>query len=203
VPTFVDKPFAYEAKDAVKLAAMAKKHRVPVMSLSILRSVPQLTWFSRRFNEVGGVDFGTVKGGGTTMAGHVHAISIAQHVFGNGVESVECMGQTELAYVHLNYGDRKDRPKAGVVLNCFAGGTPHCAFYVSAYGPTGAIHTPPVGDYEFPWGAARNLEIAREMVKTGKPPVSYDDMIENIAVATAARKAQKTGRTVKLSEVGK
>jgi predicted dehydrogenase len=41
------------------------------------------------------------------------------------------------------------------------------------------------------------------MVKTGKPPVSYDDMIENIAVATAARKAQKTGRTVKLSEVGK
>ena len=38
---------------------------------------------------------GSVKGGGTAMAGHIHAISLAQHVFGNGVVSVEAMGKNE------------------------------------------------------------------------------------------------------------
>ncbi len=201
VPTFVDKPFACEAKDALAIVDMAKKRRTPVLSLSILRTVPQLTQFARRFDEVGGAQFGVIKGGGPTLAGQIHAISMAQHVFGNGVESVECMGQQPLAYIHLNYGERKDRPSAGVVLNCWSGPTPHCAFFVSAYGPGGVIHSPPVGDFEFPWGAAKNLEITKEMMRTRKPPVPYDDMIENVAVATAARKAQKLGRTVKLSEV--
>lgn len=40
------------------------------------------------------------------MGGHIHAISLAQHLFGSSVESVEVMGQTPLAYVHLDYGGK-------------------------------------------------------------------------------------------------
>lgn len=201
VPTFIDKPLAYDIKDALAIMRLAKRHRTPVLSLSILRTVPQATQFTKRFDEIGGAYFGTIKGGGASMAGHIHAISLAQHVFGNGVKSVECMGRSPLGYVHLNYGDRPDRPENGVLLNCDSGPSPHCAMYVSAYGPLGAVHSPQIGDWVFPQGVAVIIELAKKMVRTGKSPIPYEDMLENIAVATAARKAQKLGRTVKLTEV--
>lgn len=201
VPTFVDKPFASDIKDAMTIVELARKRRTPVLSLSILRNVPEATHFRRRLPEVGNLAFGLTRGGGTHMAGHIHAISLAQHVFGNGVESVEAMGQNELGFVHLDYGGRKGRPSHGVTLNCDTGTTWHCSMFVSAYGSEGAIHSGPIGDFVFPKGAAINLGLAKKMVRTGKSPVPDDDMLENIAVATAARRAQVSGRTVRLSDV--
>ena len=201
VPTFVDKPFACDVKDAVAMVDLARKRRTPLMSLSILRTVPHFTRFRARFAELGALHFGSVEGGGTTFAGQIHTINIAQHLFGSGVVSVQSMGKEPMSYMHLDYGGRKDRPLQGVTLNCLIGTTPHCAFYASAYGPEGAVHSPPIGDFQFPWGAARNLELARQMVQTRKPVVPYEEMIENVAVATAARLSHKRGRAVKLSEV--
>ena len=109
------------------------------------------------------------------MAGHIHAISLAQHLFGNGVESVASMGDDPLDYVHLDYGGKPGRPNRGVVLNCDAGPTPHCAMFASAYGPKGAVHSPPIGDYEFPWGAAQNLRLAKELVK--RHHAEIDDVV--------------------------
>ncbi len=201
VPTFVDKPFAYDVKDAVAMVKLARKRKTPLLSLSILRTLPHFTRFRARFAEVGELCFGTVENGGPGLAGQIHAISLAQHLFGAGVESVDSMGKEPLHYMRLEYGGRKGRPVHGVTVNCVIGPTPHCAFYASAYGPEGAVHSPPIGDYQFPWGAARNLELARQMVLTGKPVVAYEEMIENVAVATAARRAHKLGRAVRLSEV--
>lgn len=203
VPTYVDKPLAYNLKDAQAIVKLARRRRNCTMSLSMLREVPQITQFRQRFTELEYPDFIMVKGGGTNMAGHIHAISIAQHLCGFGVESVECMGKNPLGFVHLNYGDAKDKPKNGVMLNCDSGGTWHCAFYLMASGNKGAIHSPPIGDFVFPYGAGIILKKIQKMVKTGRPPAPYEEMLENIAVAEAARLAQKRGRTVKLSEVWK
>lgn len=41
------------------------------------------------------------------------------------------------------------------------------------------------------------------MVKTRKTPVPYDEMLKLIAIATAARKAQKERRKVMLREIWK
>lgn len=201
VPTFIDKPLAYEVEDARRLAALARRRRTPILSLSIMRCLPQAALFRRRLAELGAPEFGAIKGGGTDMAGHIHAISLAQHLFGNGVQGVECMGATPLAYVHLDYGKTPHRPKAGVMLQCASGGSYHCAMYASAYSGQGAIHSPPFGDFVFPWGAARNLELIRQMVKTGQPPMPYADMVECIAVASAARLAQKRRRYVAIKDV--
>jgi predicted dehydrogenase len=201
VPTLVDKPFACEVKDAIALVRLADKHQTPLLSLSILRTVPDATLFRRRFAEIGGAQFGTVKGGGLQMSGVIHAISLAQHLFDNGVESVSCMGDHPLAHIHLSYGDKAGRPPCGVALNCDSGPSPHGAFYASAYGPKGAIHSGEIGDWVFPSGAAKILELAKKMVRTGKPPVPYDDMVENIAVAEAGRKAYTLGRPVRIKEV--
>jgi predicted dehydrogenase len=201
VPTWIDKPFAYDVKQAQAIVDLANKHKTPILSLSILRMVPQFTQFRNRLAELEVPEFGTINGGGTHMAGHIHAISLAQHLFGSGVESVEAMGQGELAHVLLHYGGKAGKPANGVMLNCDVGTSYHCAFYASAYSKRGAIHSPGIGDFEFPYGALAIIEKAREMVETGKPPVPYEEMVENIAVATAAREAQKTGKVIHVKDV--
>ncbi|MFH2069548.1 MAG: Gfo/Idh/MocA family oxidoreductase, partial [Candidatus Omnitrophota bacterium] len=129
VPTFIDKPFAYNVKDARKLVSTAEEYKTPIMSLSMLRVLPHAKCFRNRFAELGDLEFGIIKGGGDVMAGHIHAISLAQHLFGSGVESVEAMGQKPLAYVHLDYGGKSGRPGSGVILCCASGPTYHCSYY--------------------------------------------------------------------------
>ena len=201
VPTFVDKPFAYDVSDARTIVDLAKEQDTPVMSLSILRTLPQATFFRNRFREIGEPEFGTIKGGGDTMAGHIHAISLAQHLFGAGVESVECMGGTPLAHVHLDYDGKPNRPEHGVVLNCAPGAGPHCAMYASAYSKSGAVHSPALGDFEFPDAVVKNLNMIKKMVGTRRPQTPYEEMVECIAIATAGRLAQEERRRVYLKEV--
>jgi predicted dehydrogenase len=199
IPTFIDKPFARDAKDARALVALAKKRRTPIMSLSILREAPHAARFRERFDEIGPVMFGTISGGGGAPAGQIHAISLAQHIFGAGVKSVATVGGTEYPYhAFLSYKDGKHAPSRGVVLNLFGGGGPHGAFYASAYGPQGVVHSPEIGDFAFPYGSAAILRKIKRMVQTGKPQASYEEIIENIAVLEAIWKAHKTGRPVAL-----
>src|SRR2546423_2327590 len=42
VPTFIDKPFAGNVREADKLIALARKHNTPVMSCSALRYAPEV-----------------------------------------------------------------------------------------------------------------------------------------------------------------
>ena len=201
VPTFVDKPLAYTVADAKAILQLGEDNETPVMSLSMLRVVPHALRFGDRLQELGRVGYGSIKGGGTAMAGHIHAISLAQAVFGDGVAAVEAMGPNELSYVHLDYGGREDRPEAGVMLNCDSGDTYHCSFYVSAFSAAGAIHSDQIGDFEFPFGSALILDRIKTMVETGEPQADHDQMIEGIAVAEAGRLAQKEGRRVYLDEI--
>jgi len=201
VPTFVDKPLAYTLADAQAILDLGQKQNTPVMSLSMLRVVPHAGYFRDRLQEIAPVGYGSIKGGGTAMAGHIHAISLAQAIFGPGVEAVDAMGPNELSYVHLDYGGKPDRPTSGVMLNCDSGDTYHCSFYVSAFSGAGAIHSGQIGDFEFPFGSALILERMKKMVETGEPQADRDEMLENIAVAEAGRLAQKEGRRVRLDEV--
>jgi len=201
VPTFVDKPLANTLEEAWAIVALAEAKATPMMSLSMLRAVPHAAHFRDRLREIAPVGFGSIKGAGQTLAGSIHSISLAQHVFGAGVQAVDCTGPSELAYLHLDYGDTPERPEAGVMVNCHSGPTYHCSLYVSAFSAKGAIHSGQIGDFEFPWGAAEILRMIREMVRTGEPQAPYDEMLECIAIADAGRLAQKTGRRVRLAEV--
>lgn len=202
VPTFIDKPFAYDVSDAQSLVALAKKHRTPLLSLSLLGTIPHAAYFRNRFPEIAPVEFGTVKGFARAgLAGQIHAISLAQQIFGTGVVDVECMGRAELGHVLLDYGGKPDRPTNGVVLNCDSGGGWHLSMYASAYSSRGAIHSPGISDFDFPYGAVEVLKKVRRMVQIGKPQVPYEEMIECIAVAMAARLAQKKRKRVCLADV--
>ena len=211
VPTFVDKPLAYDVKDARKLVRTAKRHDTPITSYSMLRLIPHLTWFRQRFREIAPVEFATVKGNGCTMAGQIHLVSIAQHLFGPGVDSVvcipgtgehspECMNEPELAHIHLSYRANPGKPAAGVVLNAISGGTWHCRIYMNAYSAGGNMSAR-MGDFEFPYGAVEVLKRVKKMVHTRKPQVDYDEMVENIAVISAARVSAETGKRIFLKDI--
>jgi predicted dehydrogenase len=201
IPTFIDKPLAYDVRDAKKIVSMALKNNTLIMSRSMLAEVPQTLYFKDRLKEIGQPEFGIIKGGGSHMAGHIHAISFALSVFGGNVEFVECMGTKELAYIHLNYGGQERRPEDGVVINCASGGSPHCAMYASAYSRQGVIHSEPVGDFVFPYGACNILRKIKRMVIKKEIVLSYEEMIEGIAIATAARIAQKARKRVAIKDV--
>ncbi len=196
IPTFVDTPFARAVTDAATMIKLAKKYDTPIMSLSMLNAVPQAIEFRNRLAEVGPeVGFGTVKGD------MIPGIALALSIFGGDVHAVHSTGQEVPEHIHIDYIGAEGRPVDGVIINAKSGPSWHNALYASAYGASGAIHSGPIGDFEFPWGSARILEMVTAMVETGQPQISYDLMMEHVAVAQAARFSQDTGRRVHIREI--
>ena len=169
-----------------------------------------------RPDQVTGVKLGVVKGVGGALSQEnvgardqlsgiedrlayiIHGIALAINVFGKGVEWVEAMGTAPLEYLHLHLCDGRDV----VIINTSVEVFPErCSFYVEAYSKMGAIHSGPIGDPEFLRGADRIVKKLRKMVRTGKPPRDYDDIVEQIAVVEAGQIAQKTGKRVAIRDV--
>jgi hypothetical protein len=202
IPTFVDKPFAATYRDAKAMVDLARKHDSPVLSLSILRVLPEAELLINRYAEIAPVQFGVIRGGWTTLAAQIHSLSLAQLLFGIGVEEVECMGASPLAYIHLSYGKRQDRPEDGVMILCASGkSTTRSQYFASAYSENGVVHSSPLNYFTYPYGAVEIIKKMKEMVLTKKPPVPYGEMLELIAVVDAARVSQKEKRPVRLKEI--
>ena len=83
-------------------------------------------------------------------------------------------------------------------MRCTAAEYGHCALRLSAYGAGGAVHSPRVGDYEFPYSGVRIVRMARMMAKTKKPPIPYDSMLELMEMIEAGRLAHNKGKRVYL-----
>jgi predicted dehydrogenase len=201
VATFVDKPFAYTVADVYAMLDLADRHGAPLMSMSILHASPGATRFRNRLSETGGVSFGTIAGGGTTLDGLIHSIGLAQHIFGSRIETVRVMSGPNHTSVHLDYGGQSDRPRHGVVIHCDVGPAFHGAMYVSAHGPRTRINSGDFGDWEHPYGAAEILKRIRHMVQTGKPTEPRSQMIEGIAIAEAFRTARDATQPVRVADV--
>ena len=224
IPVYVDKPFASNLQDARTLIDLAQKRRTNVMSASLLEYNPAAKRFRQRFENIAPVGLVVAKGvGGYGLAGTIHGIGLARCLLGDGVEWVEAMGHTPLsvhstselnrsdfaewsdgkgrvplAYLHLHYQSGEE----AVVINTAEELFPdECWFYASAYGKRGALHSPPIGDPEFIGGGEVILNRFREMVRTGKPGVAYESLLEKIAILDAARLAQKKGKPVYLKEL--
>ena len=216
IPVYVDKPFAPCLEDARTLVNLAQKNQTCVMSGSLLEHNPQLNRWAQSFNEIGGAGLVVVKGvGAYGLAGIIHGIGMVRNILGEGVEWVQAMGHTPLdpastrelnsspfaewtngegrvpaAYLHLQYKSRQ----AALIVNAPVTVFPDiCWFFASAYGKGGALHSPPIGDPEFPAGGEVILKLFRKMVRSGKPAIPYDSMLEKIAILDAAQLSQQQG----------
>ena len=222
IPVFVDKPFAHNLKDAKALVRLAKKHRTPIMSASLLEYNTVAKQFARRFDEIGEVGMIVVNGVGSVgLPGIIHGIALVRNFFGDGVESVQAMGdvplhesasrklnagglpdfkakRVPLNYIHMHYANGKQGLVINGPMDLFPG---RCDFHATAHSKNGTLHSPPIGDPEFMGGGAVILKLFRKMVQTGKPVISYDSLLEKIAIVDAALLSQKRGTAVKLKEI--
>lgn len=130
----------------------------------------------------------------------IHGVALAINIFGNGVEWVEAMGGLPLETLRMHLKNGRDV----LVLNPGVDVFPErCSFYVEAYSKMGAIHSGPIGDPHFLRGGHRILLKFRDMIRTGKPPFDYADILEHIAVVEAGQIAQRTGKRVEVAAVMK
>ncbi len=206
IPTFIDKPFAPTLTDALAIVRLARKHRAPLMSSSILAYVNEVDHLKSRFRELPGeVRRGVVNGVGwrSGLGGMIHGISLGHAVFGEGVEWVECMGEGPLEYLLMRYRDGREM----LVINaqpehydCF-----RCEVYsVRRNSPPEPAHlcSRPIGDPEFVLGAYRIAWLFKRMVLTGESPTPHSKILELSAIVEAGRLAQKKRRRVYLRELG-
>jgi predicted dehydrogenase len=202
VPTFVDKPFASTYADAKALVEMARDHGAPLMSLSMLRVEPAVVQFKSRVGEIGEPQFGAIRGGWNSLAGQIHSIALAQHVFGAGVEAVESMGEYPMAYLHLDYGSKVGKPRDGVMIMNRSGDWGwHSGFFAQLYNGKGMVCSGKFAEDEHPAAALEVLKLCREMVETGKSPVAAEEMLEQLAIVEAGRRAHAEKRKVTLQEI--
>ncbi len=209
IPTFVDKPFAATLKDAKAMIALAKKHRTPLMSASLLSYTDQVDWLLRRKDEIGPWCLGLVKGyngwgSKSGLEGITHGVALALATFGYGVEWVQSMGSLPQEFMLLHYADGRQM----MVMNT-AGEVGGGYFTVQVWGRSSAANTPvandlisePIGDPEFLSATAKIVKTFKKMVRTRTPPIPYEHILDWVRVTEAGRRSQRLGKRVHLSRV--
>jgi len=196
LPTFVDKPFAHGLADVRAMIELAKRNDTPILSTSLLRMNPKGDEYRSRFAEIDPVGMGVVKGVGFTgLNATIHGLSLAQHVFGGGVDWVQSMGVLPLEFVRLHQPRESPDLPHGVdvcVISSYLQG-PNCGYRCEAYSKVGSIHSEWINDYNFPLGGIAVLEKLRKMVETREPQMPYESMLELFEIVEAARISQEQG----------
>jgi len=179
-PVFIDKPLAGSLADALQIAMLAKKHKVPFFSSSSTR-------FSSGFQAIrnGTAPFGQIK---SCVARS--PMSIEPHhpdLFWYGIHGVEIL------FTIMGPGCEKvTRVEQNKVVGVWKDGREGTFLGEKGYGATveGTKQSGEAGKYEGYQGLVK--EIAR-FFKTGKPPVSVEETLEIYAFMEAADESKRQG----------
>ncbi|WP_163506384.1 Gfo/Idh/MocA family protein [Fodinicola acaciae] len=174
VPVFVDKPLAASVADAEAIVGAAQQSDTPVTSFSALRWHPRL-------RELTGQPTAVV------TTGPVDPASSYAGVFFYGIHPVELaliLAPGPVSDVHVR------RVSGAIVATATVGRVAVCVQMVEKVVPfhvlltTGtsvtAVELPLGPDYLHP-----GLDAFLDMVRTGKPPVSYEDLLRPVSFLAA------------------
>ena len=192
IPTFVDKPLACSVSHARKLIDLAKRHRVPLMSSSSLRYGPLVDAFRKEVQGIGKIRGGNLTGRGSARSPYggiffygVHSVQMMLEIFGNKVKSVRATEHDGSAVALIDYKD------GGVItLNIMDGS--NVQFTAAAYGTKGVLATDKKG-------LQSSYIYIMKMLKTGKPPVPYKDVLLSTRILDAMQKSMdRDGKAIVL-----
>ena len=205
IPTFIDRPFARTVKDAKAMIALASRKRAPLLSCSHMRMLPQADFFKARYQEIGSVDSGSVQGRGPNPGLIADGVELALHLFGDDfkgkVDSVQSMGAWPNEIMLVRYQNRKTgRTLQAFVINSH-GGAYRNNFWAKAISARAHVNTDDLDYFVQPEGGLAVMNGIKNMIKTGKPPISYQEMIEAVAVMEAGRRSHNKARMVPVSRV--
>jgi predicted dehydrogenase len=208
LPTFCDKPIGGTAAGTRQILDFAKKHKAPIMSSSLFRHEwgAEMALRMRDSGEFGPLQYviASMYGGyspdGWLIYGQ-HPIWTVITLCGPGVESVSLYAREATAHALLTYPDRMPaevwhgRPDVG---------GEYCQtlvyFTKKAYSYTPSIE----GAFWFGhhYEMFRMAAVFRDMVRTGKEPITHREILEVTGIVHAGVKSLKEkSRLVELAEI--
>jgi len=194
IPAFVDKPLACSTADAKKILALAKRKRVPLTSYSTIRWAKGTQELVARCAELGGVRSGVFgcpadpesEYGGIHFYA-IHAVETMQQVMGLGVTEVAARQSGKNTVAAVSYGD--GRTATLHLLSDSKHG--YLATALCKEGVAG-------GSLDVSDCYVAGLQRVLAMLRTGKRPLTDEQMLEPIRVLDAIVKSVATGETVRL-----
>ncbi|MHC4887506.1 MAG: Gfo/Idh/MocA family protein [Planctomycetota bacterium] len=195
IPTFVDKPLCYRAKEGKEFFALAKKCKTPVTSFSVLNHQKSFAKFVKKAGTLGEMKTAAFYGpsdlkspyGGVFFYG-IHQIDIALDLCGEDVKKVLMTKNGENATGQLMYADGRM-----VTINLVKAGMPGSA---ATFVGTGGTHHAPITMDASPY--LEGVKTFTKMFKTGKEPISYARMLKPVQVLEALQKSQTSGKVEKV-----
>lgn len=197
IPAFVDKPFCYRAEEGKAFLAMAKKKGTPVTSFSVLPHYSAFQRFKKRVPALGDILSASSYGpadlkspwGGIFFYG-IHQVDILLHAFGYDVKEVLITKSGKNATGQLIYASGFIATMALIKEGC-------PGFGIGAVGTKGALSVPIEGD-KSPY--LHGVQTFTTMFKTGKEPLTYEQMLRPVQVLEALEKSVKSGQVEKVEK---
>ncbi|MEN6302587.1 MAG: Gfo/Idh/MocA family oxidoreductase [Armatimonadia bacterium] len=194
LPTFCDTPLAMTAREAKRMAELAKKYNAPFMSASSLRFVPDIVALREEYRSgaFGEVNLASVAGGGDPIWYGIHALSMAYGVFEPGAVSCLNVGVPDRNVVRVRYADGRD-------LMLIVGQQPQMAggYQINLYGTKGWKSVTPSLTDLYVYLMQRFMALVRD----GEVSVPIDEEVEVIAVLEAGQRSLAEGREVTIAEM--
>ena len=186
IPTFVDKPFAISLTDARKMVEAAKRKHTPITSFSTVRLGPPAEDMKKAMKDIGKISSGIISGPGSSHSEYagvffygVHTVEILLAVFGSKVDSVRAVEHNGSTVAVVTY-----RTGQVVTLNIFD--KARVPFEGVAFGEKGqARYDRTKGLPPYYYG----MQTFLKMVKTGKPPIPYDELLLSVRILNAIQKS--------------
>ena len=197
IPAFVDKPLACDVADATQLVNAAEKAKVGFTSFSTLRYAKNVVDYINSLKETAGPLMAGVSSGpaeldseygGISFYG-IHAVELMNAVWGYGCESVKATEHNKNVVVACKFDDG-----ALVTLNLMGNAT--YAFHLVAFGKDGwKEHTVDSSTCYFD-----GMKVYLETMKTGKWPLTREQLLEPVRILAAIDKSLKENREIRCAE---
>jgi predicted dehydrogenase len=197
IPIFIDKPFCYRLDKGKAFLAEARKAKTPIASFSVLPHQKTFQNFKKKLDQAETIVSAGTAGpcdlkspnGGVFFYG-IHQVDMVLVAFGYDVEAVRmtCNGENN-ATGQLLYQDGKI-----VTMDLIKAGAP--GFGIHAVTNDGVISKSIKMDANMYLGGIRTFI---KMFRTGKEPVTAEQMLRPVAVLEALQKSQKSGKTERVA----
>jgi hypothetical protein len=187
-PVFIDKPLACSREDAMAIAEIARKRKIPVMTASAIRFAKGIADLLEPGTSVQGCDaFGPMNLPPDYPAYYWYGIHTAEILFrfmGKGCRSVRSFHQENVDLFVGEWADgRIGTLRGNRIERCNSFG---CSVFCKGEGKSGIAAGDP------PYYAMLLHEMV-PFLKTGKSPIDLDESVEIIAFLDAATRSKENG----------
>ncbi|HQE25612.1 MAG TPA: Gfo/Idh/MocA family oxidoreductase [Candidatus Atribacteria bacterium] len=198
IPTFIDKPLETSIDNAKRIITLAQEKNTPITSFSTLRYDEPVERFKEDLSLKGPLTTGVVCGPADTTSEYqgiffygVHIVELSQEIFGRGVESLMATNHHNNIAITLTYSDER-------IVELLMLGNATYTFTISAFGKNGWGHwdgsqTPS----PYYYGLLKFID----MIKTSKMPLSYDELVEVVAILKAIEVSYLSNTEVRIKDL--